>query len=411
MQTYSVAGCTLNSVELKCLLVSKGVKVDKNVYAACGAAGRVNINPLTCNCLLLPDGTVSQMTDVSFHMDYLAGNLSWSNLKLMRYASQLYTPFRIRLCGDVPTLFHEKEEVCPVSFPPKTAFYGRKTSGGMPFIGNAVLQGLDWVAFQCLWPCEYAMAGKSCQFCFSGADFQTCAAKKRALPVIPTPQDVAEVIRYAVGEAGCTGVQLTGGSTFDSADESAYISRYMEAIRSVVGRENIPGEVLLYITPPEDPAVIDGYFEQGASRIGCSIEVWDEERAGVITPGKIEFTTRQRHLDVLRYIAGKYGPGKAFSNFIIGIEEFDTLRQGAETLAREGILPTASVWMPFGRPVMGTMLAPGVDFYRRVIDLYAQLYVRYGLEPPASHGLNVCIERDIWNYAGGLERQGVFAGI
>lgn len=126
MQTYSVAGCTLNSVELKCLLVSKGVKVDKNVYAACGAAGRVNINPLTCNCLLLPDGTVCQMTDVSFHMDYLAGSLSWSNLKLMRYASQLYTPFRIRLCGGVPMLLHEKEEVCPVSFPAENRILRQK---------------------------------------------------------------------------------------------------------------------------------------------------------------------------------------------------------------------------------------------------------------------------------------------
>ena len=40
MQTYSVAGCTLNSVELKCLVVSHGLKIDRNVYKKLGKAHR-----------------------------------------------------------------------------------------------------------------------------------------------------------------------------------------------------------------------------------------------------------------------------------------------------------------------------------------------------------------------------------
>ena len=130
----------------------------------------------------------------------------------------------------------------------------------------------------------------------------------------------------------------------------------------------------------------------------CSIEVWNERRAKIITPGKYEFTTRKRHLDALEYVVNNYGAGKGFSNFIIGIEDFETLKEGATYLAERGVLPTASVWMPFGRPVMGSMSTPTVDYYRRVKELYAELYSKYNLEPPASQGLNVCIERDIWNY-------------
>ena len=129
--------------------------------------------------------------------------------------------------------------------------------------------------------------------------------------------------------------------------------------------------------------------------------MWDEERAKVITPGKVAFTTRERHLSALEYIVNKYGVGKAFSNFIIGLEDYESLREGATYLAERGIIPTASIWMPMGRPVMGSMSAPDIDYYRRVKDLFAELYQKYGLEPAQCCGLNVCMERDIWNYSVG----------
>jgi hypothetical protein len=192
-------------------------------------------------------------------------------------------------------------------------------------------------------------------------------------------------------------VQITGGSTYDGRAESAHIAGYLESIGGL--RPAPAGETLLYITPPADTGLIDRYFALGASRVACSVEVWDMARAREITPGKVNITGRERHLRVLEYIAEKYGRGKAFSNFIIGIENFDTLAEGAERLAERGILPTASVWIPMGRPVQGSMKAPNVDYYRRVKELFAELYTKYNLAPPPSRGLNVCIESDIRRYA------------
>ena len=81
--------------------------------------------------------------------------------------------------------------------------------------------------------------------------------------------------------------------------------------------------------------MIDRYLSMGADRIACSLEVWDDELGKSITPGKREFTTKARHLDALTYAAERYGPGKAFCNFIIGLEPF-------ETLFRRGICRTSS---------------------------------------------------------------------
>jgi hypothetical protein len=55
--------------------------------------------------------------------------------------------------------------------------------------------------------------------------------------------------------------------------------------------------------------------------------------------------------------------------------------------------------MPMGRPVMGSMAAPDIDYFRRVRDMLADVYVRYQLSPAGGCGLNVCIEKDIFRYA------------
>lgn len=399
MNRYKLLGEEIDSVELKCMVVSRGVKVANEVYAKYEGISRLSINPVACNCMFLSDGVILQLTDVGFHLKYLNGMLSWSNLKLLKYAADLETPFRVVLHNDKAALFHKDDFLDFVSFPPKNEFYSQKAASGMPYLGNAVLQGVDWVAFQCLWPCEYAACGKACEFCFSGGDFEALVKKKKPLPKPVSSLDVAEIVKYAIDKCGCNSLQLTGGSTLDGETERKLLISYLKAINDIVGREKIKGDILLYITPPKDFAAIDEYFALGADKIACSLELWDEALAKAVTPGKIELTTRRRHLDTLLYISKKYGAGKAFSNFIIGLEPFESLKEGATYLAENGIIPTASIWMPMGRPVNGSMKTPDIGYFRRVKELFASLYQKYNLEPSECCGLNVCMERDIWNFS------------
>jgi biotin synthase-related radical SAM superfamily protein len=323
--------------------------------------------------------------------------LSWNNLKLAKYESELYTPFRLRVLDGKPALFHENVFLDFVTFHKKTDFYKQKTASGMPYLGNSVLQGCDFVAFQCLWYCEYAAKGQPCEFCFSGAEFENLARKGKPQPPAVGASDVVEIIRYAVQNQDANSLQITGGSTFSGKTEHQHIAAYLNAIAE--SNVRLTGEILLYITPPTDYSYIDEYFASGASRIACSLEVWDEERAKIITPGKIRFTSRERHLKALVHIAEKYGKDKAFSNFIIGLESIETLKEGATWLAERGIIPSASVWIPMGRPVMGSMKAPSLDYFRRVKEMLAELYYKYKLVPPGGCGLNVCVEKDIFSRA------------
>ncbi len=394
---YSFGPWTVDSVELKCLVTSRGLRIDPEVYRTFGGTNRIDRSALTCNSFRLPDGTIVMATDLRFHLATLSSMFSWDNLKLIRYMSDMKTDFRLTVRSGAPTLCWREETVCPVQLFPATDFYRQRTGSGLPFMGNAVLQGCDWVAFQCLWPCEFAIAGKPCQYCFSGGQFESLARRGRPMPPVLPPEDFCEITDYAIRGCGVNSMQITGGSTFDGKTEEKYITDYLTALRTTGLRELLTGEVLLYITPPAAHETIDRYFALGADRIACSLEVWDDDLAREITPGKREFTTKARHLDALCYTAERFGPGKAFSNFIIGLEPLESFRAGADYLARRGVIPAASVWMPFGKPVRGSMKPPALDYYRAVIDILGELYDKYGLYPAGACGLNVCIEKDIWN--------------
>lgn len=398
MNTYIIDGQSIDSFELKAMIVSMGIKVSNQIYKKFGDTYRIYPDPLKCNCLILLDGTVVQLTDLAPHLNYLKGVLSWDTLKQVKYFTQMKTPFSLDVSETgQPSIYYKDKKITDVNFPKASMFYEQKTTSGLPYLGNSVLQGTEWLAFQCLWACDYACASEPCQFCFSGGTFHSLTKKKKPLPAFPTAQDVAEIVQYAIMDEKCANsIQLTGGSTFDSEKECQVIKGYLDAINSKVGRENIPGELLLYITPPKDPKMVDQFFQAGVDRIACSIEVWDEELAKIITPGKFKFTGRKRHLDCLEYIAKEYGPNKACSSFIIGIELTESFLEGAKYLASRGIVPIASIWIPFGRPVMGKMKAPDLSFYRKVKYGLASIYEKYGIVPPGGKGLNVCMCRDAW---------------
>jgi len=339
---------------------------------------------MACDCLLLPDQTICHITNVGPQSPFSLG-IDTSNR---------------------PCLFYDGNVVTEIDLPQKTRFYEQSTSSGMPFKWMAVLQSTDVLSFPYLWPCEYARAGFACQYCHTGGFTEQLAREGQPDPPFPTPQDVAEIVNYAINtEKLASHIQITGGSTMNPQAECDLITEILHTIDAVAGLDNIRGEMLIYTTPPTDPTVVDEVFEAGADRIACSLEVWDEELVIQVCPGKSRFTGRERHLNTLLHIADKYGPNKACSSFVIGVEPVESFLAGAEYLASRGIVPIASVWIPHGRPVLGTTEAPGIDYYRKLRDGLAEIYIKHNIEPPGTAGFNVCLCRDTWNHRDEIVRR------
>ena len=378
LKKYTWNGEEIDSLELKILLITKGMNISPAIAERFEPTRRVSpMDPQACNCLVLPDKTIVHMIHVGAQ-----------------------SPFTLDVDENGKACVAYRENfLTHVDFPPHTAFYEQTTSSGRPFRGTAVLQGFDVLSFPYLWPCEYAKAGFPCAFCFPGNYTHQCVKEGKPDFPSPTPQDVAEIVNYAVREEKVASyVQITGGSSMDPKAECHLVVDMLNAVNNTTGLKNIPGEMLIYTSPPEDPIIIDSIMEGGADRIACDMEVWDEEIVKKVCPGKAKFTGRNRQIRTLEYIADKYGPNKSCSAFVIGVEPAECFLEGAVYLAERGIVPIASVWIPHGMPVMGKSEAPGLDFYRRVKNELAEIYAKYQCEPPGDAGFNVCLCRDTWNH-------------
>lgn len=395
---FNFEGTDIDSIDLKALLISRGVRISNEVYSKFNNQARLSKNPLECNTIRLPDGTIVQLTDLSFHLEYVQSISALAIIKQIKYLPQLRTSFNLNLDeNNRPAIYLDKQKITEVEFIEHSNFYKQKTSSGLPFLGNAVLQGTEWLSFPFLWKCDFGLIGEPCQYCFPAGELASLSKEKQKRVSYPTPEDVAEIVEYAILKEKCANsIQFTGGTIFNDQAELEIIRNILKAIDKRVGLQNIPGEIVAYITPPKNPEDLDLLFELGVSRIACSLEIWDEELAAKIMPAKTRFTGKQRHLDSLRHVASKYGKNKACSNFIIGLEPAESVIAGAEYLASNGIVPMAPVWIPFGRPVLDSMKTPDLAFYQTVKNELSRIYKKHGVIPPGGKGLNVCIDRDIY---------------
>ena len=378
VEVFSIANETLDSLDLKFLLLAHGVHIHEDVYAGFSSTHRISPDPYQCNGLILPDQTVVHIADIGpgarFHL-------------------------AVRPDGNLQ-LLHQGESVTEVSLPKASDFYSRTTAGGVPFRGLAVLEGHDMLAFPYLWACGYAFGDMACKFCHCGIYTQARRdAGDGQWNHSFKPDDVAEAVERAVRvEGAAKHIELTGGSTFGADGECRQMTEVLHAIDRKVGRTNIPGSINVYTTPPMNPSAVDALFDAGADRVSCNIEVWDESIAGRVMPGKSRWTGRQRHLDTLLHIAQKRGAGKACCTFVAGLEPAESLLAGARQLAENGIVPLASVLMPHGLPDIPRAVKPDLPYFRALKRGLAAIYRKYQCEPPGGGGSHVAISRDVWNH-------------
>jgi pyruvate-formate lyase-activating enzyme len=377
LREYRLDGEEVDLLDLKTLLITRGINVPEEITSRFGRTHRLlpSSHPFACNCLLLPGQIPAHLFHIGPGADF---SLAVSD-------------------SNQPCLTYRGEFVTEVDFPPATGFYEQRASSGFPFQMMAVLQGLDVVSFPYLWPCEFALGGLPCQFCYQGN--MTLAMKRagQALPANPSPDDVAEAVEYCLRHANIRDVQLTGGSEVDAAQgELPLATAILAAIERRVGLANIPGEIYLYTSAPKDPEAVDEVFAAGADRVAYDLNVWDEEIFARVCPGIARHVGRAQQLRALEYAARKHGPNKVCSAFVIGLEPVERLLAGAEYVAQRGVVPLFSIWMPHGRPVLGSTTPPGLDYYRRARAGFLELFRKYRLCPPGASGLNVCMCRDLY---------------
>jgi hypothetical protein len=363
---------SLMSLDIKCTLVGAGVRYPKEIYDAVAGWARLEppSNAYACNCLILPG-------EVAVHL----------------HANE-NSRFGLQLENGRPMLVENKTPLVEVTFPAERGYNHQKTTAGHSFGSIAVLEGRSTLAFFYLWSCDYVKTRETCSFCF-----QVMAEMAGYDLPSPSNAEVAEIIRWAIENAGVEEVQLTAGTLFGSRTECRRYAELLRTVDEAVGLHKLKSEVYCYLTAPNDPSEVDQMFEAGADRVAFDLHVWNPQLQARFAPGHARYVTRTRQLRALEYVAEKYGPNRAFSAFVAGLEPLDDMLAGAEYLARRGIVPAFSVWMPTPGSVSGDLKPPGLDYYRQARREFARLYQTYNLNPPGvAAGSHVSLCRDIYRH-------------
>ncbi len=401
MQTIRVANRDLDLIDVKNWVVTRGVRIDDAVYD--WAAGRYNLSrdSRKLTCLVLSNGYTCSLYDMGPQLEQAAARYHWSDQEKEEFAVQKSTPLRICMAEDRPALTYQGTEFIDyVSFPRVNNFYERTTSSGLPFRGNVSLLGNDsYVVFGYEWPCDYAKAGFPCHYCHSGHETAAQAKHGECVKEPISAVDMAEMVNASLADDLAVSILYTGGSTFDGVAEHTYLSRFIDGMNSYIGRQNIPGQILFYLTPPKNLNQLDHYIANGIDKLAMSVEVWDEDLAEKITPGKIKYTTRERHLRALNYAAEKFGGNHVFCQLVVGCEPLESAAQGIRWLAQRGITPVFSILQQHSLKINRKTQPPDLDFYIRAKELWLNAYARYDIEPEGWEYSIGCLGAELYETA------------
>lgn len=126
---------------------------------------------------------------------------------------------------------------------------------------------------------------------------------------------------------------LGGGTYLPLENNVEFFSTIIKGIRSVLPKNPIWVEMV-----PPKISEIDRLISEGATSFGFNIEVWDEEQRRKICPGKSLYSRRE-YLNACKHVIDKLGSGSIGSCLIVGLDSYEHIKEGIDTLIDIGVEP------------------------------------------------------------------------
>ena len=119
LNSYFLDGITLDSIDLKCMVVTKGVYLSSEVLDFFQDKARISRDPRQFSNFYFSDGISAALLDVSSWFDELTLREHWLEQNRSIFQSQALTPYSLRLIEGKAALFYKDIFVDIVSFPKK----------------------------------------------------------------------------------------------------------------------------------------------------------------------------------------------------------------------------------------------------------------------------------------------------
>lgn len=263
-----------------------------------------------------------------------------------------FTPYTIRLNENSETeLYYYENYIDTIKLYPLDPLQGKRTKSGRYYADIAYLS-TDRLRVHMTNKCIYKKMGRSCRFC--NIDTEDTGA------LIPM-EDIIEVVEDYIANAPEVKHFLVGGQ---SAEEHSEKTRVVDIIRAIRERSN---KNIYVMSLPFSLQTVLEMKEAGMTELACNMEVFDDEIARRIMPGKGKIK-RAYYMNVLRYASElfKENKGAVRSALIVGLEEHESFIRGVKALINEGVQPILSVFRPLPRTDLEHLMMPSASYLYEV---------------------------------------------
>jgi len=271
------------------------------------------------------------------------------------------SPYRFEALNGMLRLAGPGDDRHDVIAMPEPDYYSRMASDGTTLLSRiAQMCSPDRLCFGMTGPgCSFWSRKKRCAYCSIGYNYNADASHKLERQFLEVVEQArADTIRPASH-------LLIGGGTPPGVDMGASMAARLT--RAIKVRYDMP--VYVMIAAPLADEYIDELFEAGVDELGMNLEFWSDEAWRDFIPGKQSVIGKGRYLQALEYAGRRFGPYRARSIIIAGLEPAEDTVRAVEQLCDIGVMPIIS---PF-RPLVGTALVDRRGFTgAQYWDLYEE---------------------------------------
>jgi hypothetical protein len=308
-------------------------------------------------------------------------------------------PFHADWDGENFLLLDKEKVIDTIDFVPRPKYFGMQTSRGVPMESIATMRAQRMIIMAYL-HCHLRDTGDRCKFCVDFTD--TKETRKYLIKASRKDgkssgeldlDDIYETVRESLRERGRVAeIYLSGGMDYRGAEMfDNEVERYIRVLQAI-GRNfkgRFPSQLM---APAYTKKQLKRIFDEtGLTCYAPNIEIWDEEIAKWLVPGKSKWPGHKEWIKRTLDAVEIFGKGNVYTQIVAGAEMArpygfksmdDALKSNldaCEFYSKNGVVFVSNVWHPRKVSALGKQDAPPLDYYVRLVKGIHEIRTSYGL--------------------------------
>lgn len=273
-----------------------------------------------------------------------------------------FSPYTLKYLYGYFELFIYETCIGIVSIDKKDLIPRLKTHSGLPY-SKMVQRNNDRIRIRHNSVCVYKQSNVGCYFCHA----------KNEETYLFDLEDIKESFLFHLKNTKFNKIMI-GGASNNREYESKLIKNIIKFVREYTNKS-----ISIMSIPPTDFDEIVEYKKLGANEIAFNIEIFDENIAKKLMPGK-GMISRKEYLNALQKATEVFGKsGQVRSMLIIGLESLESFKNGVESLCKIGVAPMISPFRPMQNTRLEYFVPPIFKECQRYIEAALSITQKYNL--------------------------------